>query len=190
MDITYYGDTSFHLKGKKVAVALNPKKGMPKFDLALFSSDKHEDAEANSFIDWPGEYEVREVLVHGLSVSYGNDSTIIYNFELDDVKVLYLPNLDHVLDEAILEKLGDADVVFLPVGSAGVLDAKTASKVYEEVDPKIVIPMQHSEGEFGPVGDFLKEVGKVGLEFEPSLKVEKSSLPVDSTEFHVLENHV
>lgn len=185
MEITYYGDASFYLKGKKTSVALNFKKEMPKADIAVFSS-QHEPVEAGELIDWPGEYEVKEVLVQGISVSHGNASTIIYNLELDDVKILYLPDLDHVPDEETLQKIGDTDILLLPVGGDTLLDAKTASKVYEEIEPKIVIPMQHSKGSFAPVGDFLKEVGKTGLEFEESLKIEKAKLPIDSTEFHVL----
>lgn len=187
MEITYYGGTGFYLKGKKVSVALNQKKGMPKADLAIFSSEEHEEPQAQGVIDWPGEYEMKDVLVNGLEVTHGNGKTILYSLELDNVKFLYLPNLDHVPDEETLQKIGETDILFLPVGGDDVLDAKTASKVYEAIEPKIVIPMQHSEGGFGPVGDFLKEVGKTGLEFEASLKVEKAALPVDSTEFHVLE---
>lgn len=187
MEITYYGDASFYLKGKKASVALNFKKEMPKADIAVFSME-HDPVETGELIDWPGEYEVKEVLVQGFAASYGDGQTILYSLEIDDIKLLYLPDLDHVPDEETLQKIGETDLLLLPVGGDTVLDAKMASKVYEEIEPKIVIPMQHSKGSFAPVGDFLKEVGKTGLLFEESLKVEKAKLPIDSTEFHVLDS--
>ena len=189
MEITYYGGSSFHIKGNKVAVALNPKKGMPNADLSLYSSEELQEKsefESKQIIDWPGEYEIAEVLVQAVSVSHGEGNTTIFNLEIDEVKVLYLPNLDHILKETVLEKVGNADVLLIPVGGAGVLDAKTANKAYEEIEPKVVIPMQHSEGDYAPVGDFLKEVGQTGLEFENSVKLSKAKLPTDTTEFHVL----
>ena len=185
MDIKYKGNTSFYIKGKKASVALNPTQDMTKSDVALFSS-KAEDSKAEQTIDWPGEYEVNEVLVHGISAPHGEETTTFFQFEIDEVKFLYLPNLDHLLADETLNLIGDVDVVLLPVGGNGVLDAKLASKVYESIEPKMVIPMQHSTGGFGPVADFLKEVGKTGLEAQPSLKLEKSGLPMDSTAFHVL----
>ncbi len=187
MEITCYGNTSFYIKGKKASLALNPVKAMPSASIALYSISPHEVSEAKHVIDWPGEYEVSEVFLTGTEVPFGDKKTILYSFILDEMKVLYLPNLDHMLSEEVMEKIGDADIVLLPVGGNGVFDAKMAAKMVEEVDPKVVIPMQHSEGGFEPVSSFLKEVGKTGLGSEPSVLLEKSKLPIDATEFHVLE---
>jgi len=186
MDVTYKGNTTFYIKGKKASVALNPTKDTPQANVVLSSTDASEDVKADQVIDWPGEYEVSEILVHGISAPHGESQTTLFQFEVDNVKFLFLPNLDHVLGDEALDKIGDVDVVLLPVGGNGVLDAKLASKVYESIEPKMVIPMQHSTDGFGPVADFLKEVGKAGLEAEASLKIEKSKLPMDSTAFHVL----
>ncbi|MBT6068494.1 MBL fold metallo-hydrolase [Candidatus Peregrinibacteria bacterium] len=186
MDITYNGNTSFFIKGKKASIALNPTQDMPKADVALLSKEGA-DVKAGWVVDWPGEYEISEVLIHAISVPHGESKTTIFQFEIDEVKFLYLPDLDHVLGDEEIQQVGDADVVLLPVGGNGGLDAKTAAKVYEEIEPKMVIPMQHSEGGYGPVADFLKEVGKTGLEAKGVLEVDKSKLPMDSTEFHLLK---
>ena len=134
MDVTYKGNTTFYIKGKKASVALNPTKDTPQANVVLSSTDASEDVKADQVIDWPGEYEVSEILVHGISAPHGESQTTLFQFEVDNVKFLFLPNLDHVLGDEALDKIGDVDVVLLPVGGNGVLDAKLASKVYESIE--------------------------------------------------------
>lgn len=185
MEIKYYGNASFHIKGKKVSVALNPVEGNSKADVVLLSNSDKETV--GNVVTWPGEYEVSEVCVMGFEVPFGNATTILYSFTLDEVRFLYLPNLDHVPSEEVMEKCIGADVVFIPVGGNGALDAKLASQINEEIDPKVVIPMQFGAQGDEPVANFLKEIGKVGVMPIPSLVIDKSKLPMDSTEVYLLE---
>ena len=42
-----------------------------------------------------------------------------------------------------LDKLNGVDILFIPVGGAGTLDAKVAADVSRKIEPKLVIPMHY-----------------------------------------------
>ena len=62
-----------------------------------------------------------------------------------------------------MEELSRADVLLVPVGGNGHLDAKTAVKVAGAIDPRLVIPMLHKVGPetaaLDPVDTFLSAMG-------------------------------
>ncbi|HJX70191.1 MAG TPA: MBL fold metallo-hydrolase, partial [Dehalococcoidia bacterium] len=47
------------------------------------------------------------------------------------------------LDASQIAEIGGVDVLFVPVGGFYTIDAKSAAKVCEKLNPKVVIPMHY-----------------------------------------------
>lgn len=120
-------------------------------------------------ITGPGEYEYKGVTVQGfLSKSqYGlkKGETEAYNtmyaVKLEGMTLLHLGALsDTALSHDAKEGIDEIDVLFLPVGADGVLDAGQATKLATMLEPRIIIPM-HWSGMGAPkaLDAYLKEEG-------------------------------
>ena len=209
MDIYWYGQACFKLKGKGASVLIDPF--FPEFvglKLPKDTSDvviKTHDHEDHSNIEaagpeavkitGPGEYEIKGVAVTGVSVFHDKDEgkergrNIIYNIEIDGINIVHLGDLGHSLSEKQIEELGSTDILLIPVGGTFTIDASDAAKVVAQLEPRIVIPMHYGiEGlkfELDKVDSFLKEMGSEGKEPQPKLSISKDKLP-DETEVVVL----
>jgi L-ascorbate metabolism protein UlaG (beta-lactamase superfamily) len=99
--------------------------------------------------------------------------------------------LRQVPTQAEVEALGTVNVVLIPVGGGGGLNAAKAAEVVSLLEPNIVIPMHYATKgakiALDSLDKFLKEMGLHGHdESLPALKVSKSGLP-DETKVVVLE---
>lgn len=84
----------------------------------------------------------------------------IHVVEAEGIRVAHLGDLGHLPGEELVRALYGVDILLLPVGGFYTIDAATAKKVVELVNPKTVVPMHYRDGEFGhePIGtleDFL-----------------------------------
>ena len=80
-----------------------------------------------------------------------DDSTLGYHnvafvITIDDLVVAHLGDLRREPCKEALEELSRADILLVPVGGNGGLDAKTAVKVVRSIDPRLVIPMHYKVG--------------------------------------------
>lgn len=120
----------------------------------------------------PGEYERQGVIIQGfLSRSaYGlaKDQTeavnTIYTVELEDMTLVHLGALaDKELSKEARESIDEIDVLFVPIGSEGVLTPAAAHELVVSLEPKIVVPMHWSGiGEPKSLEAFLKASGNNG----------------------------
>jgi L-ascorbate metabolism protein UlaG (beta-lactamase superfamily) len=68
----------------------------------------------------------------------------IFILEFDGLKVAHLGDLGHKLSDAQLKKLGDVDVLFIPVGGVYTLNGEDAAKVVRQIKPRrYIIPMHY-----------------------------------------------
>ena len=114
----------------------------------------------------------------------------MYRFEIGDMSFAHLGDLGHELSDAQLDRLEDVDVLFLPVGGAGVtIGAKQATDIVSRVEPRIVIPMHFRLPEFKetlePVDKFIRELG-APKETAEKLKISKKDLIQEETKVIVL----
>lgn len=65
----------------------------------------------------------------------------IFQFTVNGVKICHFGDLGEPCRSGILEKIGEADVLMLPVGGTYTIDAKQAKEYADSVGAKIVIPM-------------------------------------------------
>lgn len=217
MDIQWHGLSCFTLKGKSGTVITDPfdakslglKSAKFSADIALANADydlHHAVSQIGGEVkvfDWPGEYEARGIIIQGIPAfdrpreKEGGKKdeakrVIVYVIELDGFTICNLSNLGHKLMPEMLEMIGDVDILLIPIGGSGCLDAKKAHEVIEQIDPRIVIPMYYKiPGVKLPLAEletFLKEMGLHAPQQEKTLKfASPANLPQEQTEFRILE---
>lgn len=188
MDITWHGGSCFTIKGKKGTVVTNPyskhiKNEKLKADVVLVTDMGYDKLLAVGgeprIFDIPGEYEVSEIPVIGVQVP--NKKTI-FQFRVDDINFCQLGTLDQPISADLIEKIGDVDVLLVPVGGDGTLDAKKAHDVIEEIEPRIVIPMEYDD-----LTAFAKISSIPASDPKDSFSApNRAALPQDKTEYVVL----
>lgn len=213
MEISYLGHSSFKLKGKTATVVTDPYSPeatglkFPKVEADIVTvSHDHQDhnqkdqVQGSPFVILgPGEYEVKNVSIFGISSFHdakeGSErgQNTIYLMEMDGLRVCHLGDLGHRLSDRELEELNGVDILFIPVGGFYTIGPKEAGEVISQLEPKIIIPMHYNFpglnqeifGKMSTLEDFLKEMGEKG-EFLPKLSLSREGLPTE-TKIIVLE---
>ena len=67
----------------------------------------------------------------------------IYIIEVDGYRICHLGDLGHLLTAEDIDKLGDIDVLLIPVGGNFTIDGKEAAETAKEINSHIVIPMHY-----------------------------------------------
>ena len=94
-----------------------------------------------------GDAEVKGIRFRGVATFHDNaggkerGKNTIFCFEVDGVKVCHLGDLGHELTAEQAAAIGAVDVLITPVGGFYTIDATVASKVAEQLKPRVVIPM-------------------------------------------------
>jgi len=93
----------------------------------------------------------------------------VFCFAIDNMKLCHLGDLGHALDPEQVNEIGAVDILFAPVGGFFTIDASVASRVCDQLKPKVVIPMHFKTPKcdypIAGVEDFLggkKDVRRVG----------------------------
>ncbi len=207
MEITWYGLSCFRLREGGVTVVCDPFDKSVGLTLPRIRADivtvSHDQPGHNAVsrvtgepkvISGPGEYEVKNVFVTGLTTYHKNggaarpERNIAYFFDFDGFIVGHLGDLGQVPSQTQVEEVGDIDVLFVPVGGGDVLEASRAAEVIGLLEPRILIPMHYQHpgldpelaAKLDPVEKFLKELGITDPERLESLKITKSSLPEET----------
>lgn len=180
MEITYYGHSSFKLKGKNGTVITDPFDDKVGFSLPSASADivtvSHDHFDhaavkkisgtarrpAPFVVNRPGEYEIGGVSVFGVKTFHDDKKgaergeNSVFTIFIDEIRVCHLGDLGHELTADQLDEIGIVDVLFCPVGGHFTIDAKQAVKTIQQIEPSYVIPMhyrtaQHDTDKFGEV---------------------------------------
>ncbi len=196
--IKWLGHACFEIKGREVTVVTDPHDGSSiglhtprsEADIVLISHGHFDHAGGIKFVakedatiirEESGEWEEKGVKIRGV-FSYHDESrgrergnNIIYVFEVDGVRFCHLGDLGHILTSDQVERIGDVDVLFIPVGGTYTIDAKGATEIVEVLKPKIVIPMHFK------IGGISLPISSV----EPFLEGKKNIERIDSSEYEV-----
>lgn len=210
----WHGQSCFTIKGNGITIVTDPYSEEIGLKLPKLTADvvtvSHQHSDHNNtkaiegnpkILDWPGEYEVKESSFIGtdafhFSKGEGPEAekrggNIIFSFEVDGIRICHLGDLGHTLTNEMTEAIGDIDILMIPVGGTYTIDYKKAHEVIEQIDPRLVIPMHYKiDGltlDIAPVQAFLKEVGQLNLQPINKLKVKRSELPDDKTNFVLFE---
>jgi L-ascorbate metabolism protein UlaG (beta-lactamase superfamily) len=105
----------------------------------------------------------------------------IFCFEVDGVNICHAGDLGHMLSEEQVKAIGRVDVLMLPVGGFFTIDAKTATRVSEQLKPKVVIPMHYKTGKLdfpiAGVDEFLKGKENVTIASGSEIELKAGALP-------------
>lgn len=209
MIITYEGVDFIKLQQGDLTVALNPVSKQSKLSGSNFGADvamislNHPDMngvdavtrkeKAPFVINGPGEYEVAGFFIKGYQSQsvYGGTERIntIYAFEIDGIRIVYLGALSQKdLDPQVKEELGDIDILFVPIGGEGVLDAAEAYNLAVKREPHVIIPIHFNQvGEKDALKKFIKEGGEEDLKPVEKLTIKKKDIETMKGDIVVLE---
>ncbi|MEK7503399.1 MAG: MBL fold metallo-hydrolase [Patescibacteria group bacterium] len=209
MHITWHGQSFFQLqtslsKGEQTTLAIDPFDEATGLKVPSITADvlliTHDHADHNNkkaikgtpfLVEGPGEYEVKEIFIQGIPSFHDEKegkergSNTIYTIEVEEMKLCHLGDFGQKeLSEDQLEQIGDIDVLMIPVGGEFTIDAKGATHVISQIEPKIVIPMHYSipklKIKLDEVDKFLKEIGQKSVVPQEKLLIKKKDLPLET----------
>jgi L-ascorbate metabolism protein UlaG (beta-lactamase superfamily) len=172
-------------------------------DIVLTS---HDHADHNHTKDLPGTPQIvkgsgtktsKGIPIKGISTyhdpSQGSErgDNTIFTLKIDDIQLCHLGDLGHLLSDKDLAEIGSVDILLIPVGGFFTIDPKEATRVTEQIKPKIVIPMHFKTAKCGfpiaPVEDFLKGKKNFRRARATEATFDRSNLP-QQMEIVVLEH--
>lgn len=110
-------------------------------------------------------------------------NNIIYKFNMDGISFCHLGDLGHDLDDETLQKIGEVDILFIPIGGTFTVDAEKAWRIVNKVKPKITIPMHYKIGglslPIAGIDPFLEKNTYKLLRVGNEIDIEKEELPKD-----------
>lgn len=162
MQINYLGSDKFEvsLKGAKVNL------GSEAIDIDQF------------LINGPGEYERKGVFAEGIGIDEGKT---IYVLRTEEMSLCYLGKLKGKLSDEIIKRIGDVDLLFVPLGEDGTISDKEANTVISQIDPQGVIPMLYAD-----ISTFKTLEGIHNGELE-TLRIKKSDFGEGERSFYILK---
>lgn len=210
MEIDWFGQSCFRLREGAITIVTDPYDKSIGYTLPRLRADLvtvSHDAPGHACVaavkgdpkvlNRPGEYEVKGIFISGIQTWSGGgakgeakEENTVFVFEFGDLTACHLGDLSKVLAQAQVEALPDIDVLMVPVGGGGALDADKAAEVISQLEPRIVIPMHYQTElctlKLESLTKFLKEMGVAEHAPEETLKVTKAGLP-EETQIVVLE---
>jgi L-ascorbate metabolism protein UlaG (beta-lactamase superfamily) len=233
MHVTWYGQSCFQIlaarqKGEQVSIVIDPFNETFGLKVPNLSADilliTHQHSDHNNkkavggepfLIEGPGEYEIKEVFIQGIPGFHDDcqgakrGKITVYVIEAEGIRICHLGDLGQKeLTSEQLEKIGNIDVLMVPVGGTYTIDARGAAKVISQIEPRIAIPMHYQipklkihpvkSREAGAakqfngvklegVDKFLKAIGQKSTEPQPKLLIKKKDLPEGEMRIVVLK---
>jgi L-ascorbate metabolism protein UlaG (beta-lactamase superfamily) len=211
VEIVWLGHSCFRIRGKEATIVTDPfdrTLGYPVKKLTaniVTVSHPHPQhsfvadvAGSPRIISRPGEYEIANVFINGISTFHDAErgehrgKNTVYLVQIEEVSICHLGDLGHVPTAEQIEQMSDTDILMVPVGGGATIGATAAVEIISLLQPKLVIPMHFKteavKMDLEPLEPFLKEMGLKEVVTQPKLNVSKSSLPAD-TSVVVLDYH-
>jgi len=167
---------------------------LPKIEAdVLLVTHEHEDHGNRSaigkdpfIIDGPGEYEIKDIFIYGVQSFHdkklGEERGLntIYTITVEDMRICHMGDFgQEELTSKQLEDIGDVDILMIPVGGKYTIDAKGATKIIAQIEPRVVIPMHYSipelKIELDDLSAFLKAVGEKKVDAVEKFSVAKKN---------------
>jgi L-ascorbate metabolism protein UlaG (beta-lactamase superfamily) len=216
MNINWRGQSCFQItssqnKNNQVSIVIDPyddsiglKAPKLQADVLLISHDHrdHNNIKAVSgdplIINGPGEYDVKEAVINGIPGFHDNSqgsekgTITIYTIETEEIKLCHLSDLGQKeLTSEQLDKIGDIDILMIPIGGTYTINSAEAIKIMAQIEPKIIIPMHYKIPKLNikldGVDNFLKDLGIKNLETLPKLSIKKKDISTEEAKIIILE---
>jgi len=146
---------------ERAVVGLNPPRSRADIVMVTHEHPDHNNIgsyEGAFFIKGPGEYEIKNIFIQGVSAWHDDKKDFpvtMYRIETEGITLCHLGDLGQKeLTEKQLEQINGVDILFVPIGSSyilnkqklAVLDAETAQRVVNQIEPSLVIPIHYKVG--------------------------------------------
>ena len=149
-------------------------------------------------IEGPGEYEVKNIFIQGIlsfhDKNQGKEKDIntIYTIGGENIKLCHLGSFGQKeLTEEQLEKIGEVDILIIPIGGKPTLSAKEAAKIMSQLEPKITIPMHYAipklKVKLESLDEFLKIFGIKSLSPINKFSIKKKDISTEEAKIIVLK---
>lgn len=199
MKITWHGHSCFKIVTKDTTIVTDPfdkKIGLKPLrceaNIITISHDHYDHNNATVLrgapliIDGPGEYELRGIVITGINSFHDSKQgqerggNTIFVIELEDIRICHLGDLGQTeLTSNQVEKIGEVDILLIPVGGIYTIDSDRAIAVINQIEPRIVIPMHYKIPKLSiklqGSDNFLKEIG-IKHEVVDQLVIKKKDL--------------
>lgn len=207
MIITYFGLSCFKIVAKSegrgsedVSIIFSPyskKLGLKPInssaDIVLISHNDEmfsgvDNVRGESLIlDTPGEFSVKGANIVGLDVSADpkggemRGNSVVFSVDIEEMKIVHLGAIGMEPTDKVLDLIGEADILFLPIGDLAGIDGKTAEIIARKTEPKIIIPMQYNFDKINLKNlrdekDFCSNIGNCPKELLEKLVIKKKDL--------------
>jgi L-ascorbate metabolism protein UlaG (beta-lactamase superfamily) len=143
-----------------------------------------------------GTTEAKGIKIKGIPTAHDNTggsqrgSNTIFCFEVDGLNICHFGDLGHPLSSTQLTELGKVDVLLIPVGGFFTIDARTASKICDQLKPAVIIPMHYQNNKCGlpikGVEEFTRGKNNVTRLDSSEIELKKGELPA-GTQIMVLK---
>ncbi len=142
----------------------------------------------------PGEYETKQIFVYGQAEIDKEEvptGQTVYMIEAENMTLVHLGSISQTeLTAQQLGYMGNADVLFVPVGGKGSLNAKQAAHIVQQVDPRVIIPIYYnfpgSRLALDKVDLFIKELGRTKFDKVDKLRLSRRDLPQEESRLFVI----
>ena len=215
MTITWYGHSCFKIQTRNPkeelviyidpfdkSIGLRPPSGQG--DIVLVTHDHYDHNNIKAIkgepfvIEGPGEYEIKGINIQGISAFHDAEEgkerglSTIYVIESEEIRICHLGDLGQKeLTEEQLDKLDGVDVLMIPVGGIFTISGERASRLVNQLEPKIAIPMHYKipglniklEG----IDNFLKAIKGGKVEPLEKLVIKKKELSQEETRVVVMK---
>lgn len=217
MKIIWYGQGCFQmvLKGEgksRITVVIDPfdsrvklKAPWKKADVLLITQQGEESGEIKSaqaqpfLIIGPGEYEIKSIFIQGIAVpceehkDQKQKGSTIFTMRAEGMQLCHLGAFcQGELTLQQLDKIGDVDVLMIPIGGVSGINKRQVLKIISQIEPRIVIPMHYQIP--GPrtrqktLDEFLKAFGIESIVPQSMISIKTKDLPKeDETKVLVLK---
>lgn len=209
MELTWYGLSCFRLAERGFAQVItdpfDEKVGLKAPNLKADIVTVSHDARGHNYIagvsgyshalTGPGEYEIGGVFITGIATAQQSEQqrNVLFMFDYEGLTVAHLGDMSQVPTQTQIEALEQVNVLLVPVGGGGSLNASQAAELVSMLEPNVVVPMHYAMPklniELDGVERFLSEMGVAKVEEMPVLRLSRSKLP-EETEIAILNPRV
>ncbi len=206
MTITWYGEGCFKIQSGDLTILTDPFSNSTGLTPPRLKADivmktitpfppQEEENGGTHFIYGAGEYNLKGINVLGLSLPQESTDKYLktaYLAEIENLNLLFLGHISAQVEPGPLERIEEADILFLPGGGKPFIDQKSAVKIVKALEPRIVIPsffkIAGLKRQSSDVKNFLEEFGFKHVKEQDRLTVKRRDVSeIKSTEIIVLQ---
>ena len=103
--------------------------------------------QAEAIVDSPSAFAYKGVEGYGVECYHDEKfgalrgKNIIFKFVMDGLTIVHIGDIGEAASKTLVERIGKADVLLIPVGGTYTVDALGAKAYVDAISPKAVIPM-------------------------------------------------